>query len=224
MTEPTEQRVGQVMASLQALQQRVLQVQDGLARKEVTFSDQSGVVQATCDGTGNLTAIDIKAVALSYPERLGEQISEAVAGVWLRSDKLQAKAHERYLSELPNPRSFVSLLSGEGSGRDYLSLGDYGSPKIRDSVAEYEERRRATLGVVSSLASRTVRQEIGSNVGMLEISLDRSWIRVAIRPEVPKQVGLERLAAQFVTAVHQAEVNAASNVRMLLEVANGRGV
>jgi DNA-binding protein YbaB len=206
-TDPYEQLAAD-LRDAKAQVEKARKVHAALEKKTVRSTDDDKIVTAIANGSGQIVDLSIDENALKYPERLGSQITLAIMRARKTAQTLTEKAYAKYLPDLPSPADLKEVRIPLQVAVDY-HLIDYGGPaEIKNEIAERMEALQRLEQARLDFKERRISQTLSSNAGIVEINLAKTYLRIDIKPDAPKMIGLERLAKQIIASLALMEVHA----------------
>lgn len=173
-------------------------------RKQVVQTDQHGVVTAKANGFGEIVDLAISDQALRHPAQLGDQVTEAVVKARRAGKATGERLRKLHFPTVPSPDGLMAAVLDVPDAIRYDRLDYADSQKARSAIAEYGEILQGLAEDTKGFERRYLRCEIGTAAGYVETNVADSVIRIKIRPEVARKVGLTRLSQQILTAIKTA--------------------
>ncbi|MEV0399691.1 YbaB/EbfC family nucleoid-associated protein [Actinoallomurus sp. NPDC050550] len=194
---------GQVRAELKEAISQCEQFEVAARRKRVVQTDRQGIVTVTANGFGDIVDLAISDQALRHPQRLGAQITEAVVRARRAGQIVGERLRELKFDAAPSANSLKTVISEIPDAVNYDQIDYSGAADTKNAIAECGEFLQRLSGDVGAFERRFLRCEIGAAVGHVESNVTESRLRISIRPEAPREVGLERLSQQTMTAINR---------------------
>jgi DNA-binding protein YbaB len=203
-----------VLQELLGIAERGAIMRDRLAEKMIERADDDKVVTATVDGLGSVVDLRFSESALTYPSRLGAQITSAVAQARRAALAARKKAEQAAIADTAITNATVQESPLQRVERvDFNAIGHGDSWGERDAIAQSMEAVTQVRNIQEGFARQRIRQRIGSGAGHVEINAANTYLKVVISPDAPQHVGLPRLAGQVRAALLEATA-AAQRTRM----------
>lgn len=209
MSDSPDRHLDEALQETQDLIRRAKEVENALASKRISVTDDDKVVRVTVTGNGDLVDIEISKTAMTYPGRLGKQISIALMRARRTARVLTEKAKEKYLPELP-ASEHTDMPSDAGKPPiDFHTIDFDGPVEAKNAIAEAMEAMQRAEQAAADFKQQRVRQELQAIGGYIEVNPEMTFIEIVIAPDLPQQIGLERLSRRVISGVAEAAQRAA---------------
>ncbi|WUH98873.1 YbaB/EbfC family nucleoid-associated protein [Spirillospora sp. NBC_00431] len=209
MSDSFDRHLDEALHETQDLIRRAKKVENALASKRISVTDDDNVVRATVTGTGDLVDIEISNTAMTYPGRLGKQMSVALMRALRTARVLTEKAKEKYVPELPVAEHTDMPSEADKPPIDFHAIDFNGPVEAKNAIAEAMEAMRKAEQTAADFKRRRVKQELQAIGGYIEVNPEMTSVKVVIAPELPRQIGLEQLSSRVISGVAQAAQRAA---------------
>jgi DNA-binding protein YbaB len=173
-------------------------------RKQVVQTDQHGVVTVKANGFGEIVDLAISDQALRHPGHLGDQVTEAVVRARRAGKAVGERLRKLHFPAIPSADGLKAAVLDVPDAVQYDRLDYADSQKTKSAIAEYGEILQELADDTRGFEQKYLRCEIGTAAGYVETNLADSVIRVNIRPEVARKIGLARLSQQILAAIKTA--------------------
>jgi DNA-binding protein YbaB len=161
--------------------QNAQRTEEMLNSKVFFGTDDDELVVATVGSDGRVLDLEIEDQALQNPRRLGERIEVSVT----RGRNRASDTINRYRSQLFSESSIESTATVDAAlprRVDYQLLDYTGPERIRNRIAEALEAIVAISDEVADFQHVMVSEKVGHGLGIVEINLAETELRVMLEP------------------------------------------
>jgi DNA-binding protein YbaB len=170
-------------------------------RKGARQTDRHGIVTVTANGFGDIVGLTISDRALEYPRQLGDMVTEAVAKARRAGRDIGERLRRLHFPAVPSSDDIMTAVFEIPSDVRYDQMDYVDSQETKNAIAEHGELLRKLANEVRDFERKFLRCEIGTGAGYIKTNLAENRVRIRIRPEALRNVGLARLAQEILTAI-----------------------